>query len=123
MGRVVELGSSGRDDTMKSFIRNLSRPAEFCLILFICFGLSIAAASIWIINHLGHAPQLHGSVVVHPANKDVIHLKNDGIVAGVVNRQEDMIPPHKAPQPTPIGRLSSAFAVDIARPAWLSLIR
>jgi hypothetical protein len=27
---------------------------------------------------------------------------------------------NKSLQPTPVGRLSSAFAVDIARPAWLS---
>ena len=26
-------------------------------------------------------------------------------------------------QPTPVGRLSSAFAVDIIRPAWLSFHR
>ena len=30
------------------------------------------------------------------------------------------LPPDQALQPTPVGRFSSAFAVDIARPAWLS---
>jgi hypothetical protein len=30
------------------------------------------------------------------------------------------MPPNKSLQPTPVGRLSSAFAVDIAVPAWLS---
>lgn len=32
-------------------------------------------------------------------------------------------PPNNSLQPTPVGRLNSAFAVDIARPAWLSFVR
>jgi hypothetical protein len=28
--------------------------------------------------------------------------------------------PNKSLQPTPVGRLSSAFAVDILHPVWLS---
>jgi hypothetical protein len=36
----------------------------------------------------------------------------------------DMKPwPNNSLQPTPVGRLSSAFAVDIAAPAWLSFVR
>ena len=31
-----------------------------------------------------------------------------------------MLWPNKSLQPTPVGRLGSAFAVDIAAPAWLS---
>jgi hypothetical protein len=29
-------------------------------------------------------------------------------------------PSNKSPEPTPVGRFSSAFAVDITHPAWLS---
>ena len=35
---------------VKSFIRNLSAPAEFCLVLFICFGLGIGYQTWAIIN-------------------------------------------------------------------------
>lgn len=71
---------------MKSFIRNLSLPTEFCLVLFLCFGLSIAASLIWITNHLKHAPQPHiqNTSPAHPDNKDVIQLKNDGTVFIVI---------------------------------------
>ena len=69
---------------MKSFIRNLSLPTEFCLVLFICFGLSIAASLIWIINHVVQAPQTHAGSIVHPGNKDVIQIKNGDIVFSVV---------------------------------------
>ncbi len=31
--------------------------------------------------------------------------------------------PNQSLQPTPVGHLSSAFAVDITGPAWLSLVR
>jgi hypothetical protein len=31
-----------------------------------------------------------------------------------------VLTPNKSLQPTPVGRLSSAFAVDITHPAWLS---
>jgi len=31
------------------------------------------------------------------------------------------VPPNNALEPTPVGALSSAFAVDIIGPAWLSL--
>jgi membrane protease YdiL (CAAX protease family) len=69
---------------VKAIIRNLSAPAEFCLIIFICFGLTIAVCSVWIFHHTWRAPQAHADGVAHPGNKDVIHLKNDGIVASVV---------------------------------------
>ena len=69
---------------MKSIIRNLSTPTEFCLIIIICFGLSIAASSIWIIKHLRHGLPPHTNSVTHPGNKDVIHLKNDSVVVSVV---------------------------------------
>ena len=69
---------------MKSFIRNLSLPTEFCLVLFICFGLSIAASLIWIINHVGQASQSHAGSIVHPGNKDVIQLKDGDVVFSVV---------------------------------------
>jgi len=31
--------------------------------------------------------------------------------------------PNKSPEPTPVGAVSSFFAVDIASPAWLSFFR
>jgi membrane protease YdiL (CAAX protease family) len=37
---------------MKSFIRNLSGPGEFCLILLICFGLSIFTGIRGFVSHL-----------------------------------------------------------------------
>jgi hypothetical protein len=33
------------------------------------------------------------------------------------------LPPNHSLQPTPVGRLSSAFAVDIIGPAWLTFAR
>ncbi len=59
-------------------------PTEFLLILTICFGLSIAASLIWIINHASPAPLAHAGGVGHSNNKDVIHLTNDGVVTSVV---------------------------------------
>jgi membrane protease YdiL (CAAX protease family) len=46
---------------MKSFIRNLSAPAEFCLVILICFGLSISYSIQVIASHLMHMapPQPH----------------------------------------------------------------
>jgi len=75
---------TGGQAIMKSFIRNLSLPTEFCLVLFICFGLSIAASLIWMGNHLSHAPQTHAQGIVHPDNKDVIQLKNGDTVFTVI---------------------------------------
>jgi hypothetical protein len=39
------------------------------------------------------------------------------------NRDITMMQPNNSLQPTPVGRLSSAFAVNILSPAWLSFIR
>src|SRR5437667_12264501 len=58
--------------TVKSIIRNLSAPTEFCLVIFICFGLTIAATSVWLIHHLS-------PVAPAPAHS-VIQLKNDYIL-------------------------------------------
>ncbi len=60
---------------MKSIIRNLSAPTEFCLVIFICFGLTIFANSIWIIRHVSHVP-------LTPSN--VVRLNNDGIVVSMI---------------------------------------
>lgn len=68
---------------VKSIIRNLSAPTEFLLIIFVCFGLTLAVSSVWIINHLRHVPLPHTNGAAHP-DKDVIHLKNDGIIVSVV---------------------------------------
>ena len=61
---------------MKSFIRNLSAPAEFCLVIFTCFGLSIFASSRWIIHHLSSAPP--------PPASNLIRLNNHDIIVSVV---------------------------------------
>lgn len=44
---------------MKSFIRNLSAPAEFCLVILICFGLSISYSIQVIASHLMHMAPPH----------------------------------------------------------------
>jgi uncharacterized protein len=69
-----------------SLIRNLSTPTEFCLILFLCFGLTIAASCIWAINHLSHRPQAPAAVGTHSGarNKDVINLENSNVIFSVV---------------------------------------
>jgi membrane protease YdiL (CAAX protease family) len=77
-------GQTGVQTTMKSFIRSLSPLTEFCLVIFICFGLSIAASLIWIGNHLNHAPRLHTQGMAHPNIKDVIQLENGDIVFSVI---------------------------------------
>ena len=61
---------------MKSIIRNLSAPTEFCLLIFICFGLTIFANSVWIVRYLSHVPAT-------PSNS-VVRLNNDGIVVSVI---------------------------------------
>jgi uncharacterized protein len=42
---------------MKSFIRNLSTPTEFFLVILICFGLSIFASLREAVGHLLHGPK------------------------------------------------------------------
>jgi membrane protease YdiL (CAAX protease family) len=42
---------------MKSFIRNLSAPAEFCLIVLICFWWGIVGSAKQLVAHLVGAPQ------------------------------------------------------------------
>ena len=39
---------------MKSFVRNLSVPAEFCLIILVCFGLSIFTGIREAVSHMMH---------------------------------------------------------------------
>ena len=50
----------------------------------ICFGLSIAASLIWIVNHISSAPLAHEAGISHPNSKDVIHLTNDGVITTIV---------------------------------------
>jgi membrane protease YdiL (CAAX protease family) len=42
---------------MKSFIRNLSAPAEFCLVVLVCFWWGIVGSIRQFINHLTHTAQ------------------------------------------------------------------
>lgn len=49
----------------------------------LCFGLSIAASTIWIINHLSYAPMAHPVSAIQSKNEDVIQLTNDGVVFGM----------------------------------------
>jgi membrane protease YdiL (CAAX protease family) len=62
---------------VKAFLRQLSSPAEFFLIIALSFGLSIAVCLTWIVHHIG-------SEFMHPGNKDVMHLDNGGIATGAV---------------------------------------
>lgn len=50
----------------------------------ISFGLSIAASTIWIINHTAHAPLAHRAGTIRSESKDVIHLTNKDAVFSVV---------------------------------------
>lgn len=59
---------------MGSIIRNFSLFTEFCLVVFIAFGLAIAGNCGWMISHWEH--QITSS--------DVVQLKNDGMVVSVV---------------------------------------
>lgn len=42
---------------MKSFIRNLSAPAEFCLVVLVCFWWGIAGSAKQFVGHLKHTAQ------------------------------------------------------------------
>jgi membrane protease YdiL (CAAX protease family) len=61
---------------VKSIIRSFSVPTEFCLVIFIGFGITIVGTLVWMINHLGAAA---------PA-PSAMRLNNDGIIEGVVLR-------------------------------------
>jgi membrane protease YdiL (CAAX protease family) len=63
-------------EIVKLLIRKLSAPTEFCLVIFICFGLTIFANSVWIVRHLSHVP-------LTPTNS-VVRLNNDGIIVSVI---------------------------------------
>jgi len=61
---------------VKSIIRSFSAPTEFCLVIFIGFGLTIAGTIYWIILHLS----------AMPGTSDAMRLTNDGIMEGVILR-------------------------------------
>ena len=61
---------------MKSIIRSFSVPTEFCLVIFIGFGITIVGTLAWMISHWGATAPL-------PA---AMRLNNDGIIEGVVLR-------------------------------------
>ncbi len=61
---------------IKSFIQSFSAITEFCLVISICFGLTIVVTSVWLIRQLSHAPPA-------PYNQ-IIHLRNNGAVVSVV---------------------------------------
>jgi uncharacterized protein len=61
---------------VKSIIRSFSVPTEFCLVVFIGFGLTIVGTLAWMINHL-YAPA---------AAPSAMRLTSDGIIFGVVMR-------------------------------------
>jgi len=63
---------------VKSIIRNLSAPTEFCLVIFIGFGLTIAGTFSWLIDHLWAVPL--GS------SDGLTHLNNAGVVECVIFR-------------------------------------
>lgn len=63
---------------MKSFVRNLSAPTEFCLVILICFGLTIIGTLFWLVRHLPVFPPL-------PAG-GVIHLDDRSVIEGIILR-------------------------------------
>jgi membrane protease YdiL (CAAX protease family) len=42
---------------LRSFVRNLSAPAEFCLVVLVCFSWGIAGGARQLINHFTHTAQ------------------------------------------------------------------
>ena len=67
---------------MKSIIRNLSGPTEFCLILFVCFGLTIVGNTVWLIEHLWLAvAQTPALEPRHIQNEDFIFIAVFEVVA------------------------------------------
>jgi membrane protease YdiL (CAAX protease family) len=63
---------------VKSIIRNLSTPTEFCLVVFLCFGLTITASIVCITQHLSAVAPIPGAAAMR--------LTNDGIIEGVIIR-------------------------------------
>jgi hypothetical protein len=61
------------------------------------------------------------AVIYYPATEH--HCFSCASQSLVVPKEEGFVMPNQALQPTPVGRLGSAFAVDILVPAWLSLVR
>jgi uncharacterized protein len=61
---------------VKSIIRSFSVPTEFCLVIFIGFGLTIVGTLVWLINHADAA-------TVAPS---AMRLNNDAIIEGLVFR-------------------------------------
>jgi membrane protease YdiL (CAAX protease family) len=61
---------------VKAIIRSFSVPTEFCLVIFIGFGITIVGTLAWMMNHFGPAA---------PASS-AMRLTNDGIIEGVVLR-------------------------------------
>jgi membrane protease YdiL (CAAX protease family) len=59
-----------------SIIRSFSVLTEFCLVIFIGFGITIVGTLAWMINHLS----------ADPAAPVAMRLNNDGIIEGVVLR-------------------------------------
>ena len=60
-------------------IRRISAPTEFCLVIFVCFGLTIWATARWLIRQFSPgiptpAPTAPSSTAVHLNNDDAIFL-------------------------------------------------
>jgi hypothetical protein len=53
-------------------------------------------------------------------NDQTLEYLNLGLSKSWKRRRAMTMPPNNSLQPTPVGRLISAFAVDITGPAWLS---
>jgi membrane protease YdiL (CAAX protease family) len=51
-GRLIKTAKK-----MKSFIRNLSAPAEFCIVILLCFGVPLSSSVLVIVRHLMHVAQ------------------------------------------------------------------
>lgn len=57
---------------MKSLIRRLPAPAEFCLVIGICFGLNIFANSVWVFRHLSSVTPTPGGGTIQITNGNMV---------------------------------------------------
>lgn len=71
--------------SMKSFIRGLSLPTEFCLVIVICFGLNIAANSVLLVRHFSPVTPTHTRGPIQITNGNMVDaVIHDFLIMGVV---------------------------------------
>src|SRR5579859_227180 len=67
---------------MRSLIRRLPAPAEFCLVIGICFGLNIVANSVWIFRHLSSVTPTPGRGTIQITNGNIVVVVFDSLKLG-----------------------------------------